>query len=360
MKKLAPLAAALAFALLGALPAPAADHREAPAIDEDPSADINDVYVFMSPNDPSKVVFVMTVNPFTPPPQNLSFRFSPDVRYRFMVDTTGDPVADLSVDVTFGPLLPAPQQVHVRFPGGITVDGAVTLPTVQPNANPAVVLDGPQGLKVFAGERDDPFFFDLVGFNRFLAGGTFTKKDSFAGFNVSAIVLEFPLALLTTSSRPQLQIWGITERQTLTVRRDNGTTVQESVGPFRQIERMGNPGISTVLVPSTKKDRYNLGQPKDDARDYAPDFVARLKQLGTTDPNIAILASIAVPDTLKFDPSIPSKFPNGRAPADDVIDTLLFFIFNQPADPATASDGVPANDVPFLPAFPYLAPPHQP
>ena len=89
-------------------------------------------------------------------------------------------------------------------------------------------------------------------------------------------------------------------------------------------------------------------------------LAARLKALGTNDTNIGILASVAVPDTLKFDPSLPSRFPNGRALSDDVVDTLLFFIFNQPSDASTASDGVSANDVPFLTTFPYVAPPHQP
>jgi hypothetical protein len=109
-----------------------------------------------------------------------------------------------------------------------------------------------------------------------------------------------------------------------------------------------------------KKDLFNLAVPKDDGALFAADFVDKLQHLGTNATNIGILASVAVPDTLKFDPAMPSHFPNGRALADDVIDTLLFFIFNQPADASTASDGVPKNDVDFLTTFPYLAPPHQP
>src|SRR5262249_2318080 len=158
--------------------------------------DINDVYVFVSPADSSKVVFVMTVNPFTAPTNQLASRFSPDVRYRFAIDTTGDAIADEYIDATFGPLLPAPQQVTVKLPGAITVTGNVTLPTEAATPNEAVVIEGPQGIKVFAGPRDDPFFFDFVGFNRFLGGGQFTKKDSFAGYNVSALVVEVPLSIL--------------------------------------------------------------------------------------------------------------------------------------------------------------------
>ena len=71
--------------------------------------------------------------------------------------------------------------------------------------------------------------------------------------------------------------------------------------------------------------------------------------------NIGILASVAVPDTLKLDLTQPIGYPNGRDPDDDVIDTLLFFIFNQVA----VSDGVAANDAPFLDVFPFLANPFQ-
>jgi hypothetical protein len=360
MRKLVCAALVLAAAFLAVPFARAADHREAPGISEDPAADINDVYVFTSPADASKVVFVMTVNPFTPPTNQLASRFSPDVRYRFAIDTTGDAIADEYIDATFSALLPGPQQITVKFPGGTVVTGNVTLPTESASANPAVVIEGAQGIKVFAGPRDDPFFFDFVGFNRFLAGGQFTHQDSFAGFNVSAIVVEVPLSVLSSAAHPHFQIWGITQRQTVTVRRGPGGTTQQNAGPFRQIERMGNPAVSTVLISKPNKDLFNLGEPKDDAANFAGDIVSHLRAFGTNDTNIGILASVAVPDTLKFDPSQPSHFPNGRALADDVVDTLLFFIFNQPVDPSTASDGVSANDVPFLTDFPYVAPPHQP
>ena len=50
-------------------------------------------------------------------------------------------------------------------------------------------------------------------------------------------------------------------------------------------------------------------------------------------------------------------FPNGRRPADDVIDTILFLVTN---GGLTTGDNVNANDVPFRDAFPFFAPPHQP
>jgi hypothetical protein len=55
----------VALTLLAALinTADASSHREAPAIAQDPSADITDFYAFLNPNDDSKIVFVMNVSP---------------------------------------------------------------------------------------------------------------------------------------------------------------------------------------------------------------------------------------------------------------------------------------------------------
>jgi hypothetical protein len=78
-------------------PAPkvgAADHGDAPFASLDRSADINDAYVFLDPNDNSKVVFAMTVNGFIVPAEASNFGISitmfstdsrlkpPAIRYR--------------------------------------------------------------------------------------------------------------------------------------------------------------------------------------------------------------------------------------------------------------------------------------
>jgi hypothetical protein len=69
---------------------------------------------------------------------------------------------------------------------------------------------------------------------------------------------------------------------------------------------------------------------------------------------------VALPDTLKVNPGSPTSYPNGRGLEDDVIDILLGLITNLNGGAAIPGvDGVDANDVPFLPAFPYMAEPHQ-
>ncbi len=334
----------------------AADHREAPLINQDPAADINDVYVFRSPTDSSRIVLAMTVTPFVSPTNALASRFVPTVRYRFPIDFNNDGVQDRDIQCTFS-AVGSGQVMTVRLPNGTTFTAPVTLPTTDATASAAVVTThGASGTQAFAGPTDDPFFFDFVGFNRFTRGvGTFAGRDSFAGFNVSTICIELPVSALQDADGI-FQVWGVTERQRLTLRRGARRQLEVSTGDWEQIERMGNPAISTALIPTAKKDLFNVGTPNRDATDFAGDIVTSLQALGTNATNINILAPIAVPDTLKVNVANPTVFPNGRGPADDVIDTLLFFIFNQTVVP----DGVNANDRPFLSTFPYFAQPHQP
>src|SRR4051812_27893547 len=101
------------------LPALAADHREAPLIDSIAEGDITDVFLFTDPNDASRVVFIMNVNPFSVPAELPSYSLAPDLLYQFKIDNTGDAREDLVIQVVaditgqkqtirvFGPSSPA-------------------------------------------------------------------------------------------------------------------------------------------------------------------------------------------------------------------------------------------------------------
>lgn len=125
-----------------------------------------------------------------------------------------------------------------------------------------------------------------------------------------------------------------------------------------------------MVIPFARKNEYNFASTTDDAAGkFANDIVASLKALGTNDATIGVLASVVVTrgDILRLDTSVANSgpgggnsagagFPNGRRLADDVLDTLLTFVANG----TPIGDSVPANDVAFRDAFPFLAPPHQP
>ena len=74
------------------------------------------------------------------------------------------------------------------------------------------------------------------------------------------------------------------------------------------------------------------------------------------------VANLVIPDSIAIDLGAPSGFPNGRRLTDPVIDLTLAVIFlDLKREPVTRFVDLPlnppANDVPFRPAFPYLAAP---
>ena len=77
--------------------AAASSHREAPAIAEDQFADNTDVYAFISPNDPDKLVIVANYVPLLLPSSGPNFyKFSDDVRYEILLDNDGDAQHDMT------------------------------------------------------------------------------------------------------------------------------------------------------------------------------------------------------------------------------------------------------------------------
>src|SRR5215813_13684116 len=112
-------ATSFSMALPTALPTSAADHAEATLAAADPGADIADVFAFLDPNDNSRVILAMDVEGFVVPSEmlNLSF-FSPDTRFRFEIENSGDAVADEHIDITFSPQTSRtqPQIATIRLP----------------------------------------------------------------------------------------------------------------------------------------------------------------------------------------------------------------------------------------------------
>jgi hypothetical protein len=360
-------------------PAGAADHLDAPGLTPPPGGDgigtdLTDIYAFQSPADASKSVLIMNVNGLTtadlanPPGPDRPFgskvplvHGNPNVSYNFRVDTNGDAKQDVGIQIRFGKRAADGSQhmdVKILGPGGedITFPGRSTGFGQDP-----VVNDGPLGIKAFAGRRDDPFFFDLVGFLNILdiGGRSFVgcggptshpENDTFKGQNVSSIVLELPSTLLEGGGDSNVGVWATT-----------------NVGD-KQIDRMGRPAINTVFIPNnplppdrvsdgkpSKKTTFNHGDPSTDVANWTGEVVDTLEQgFGRTPADANALASFLLPDILTVDVSSSAGFPNGRQPADDVIDTELNLLSNG----AITTDCVPSNDVAVPGTFPYLAAPH--
>ena len=277
------------------------------------------------------------------------------MKFNFEIENTGDATPDLQYQVTFDDKVgssTAPQTAHIRKPDGTYFDAVTTPSTFAATpVDPVVTTDPATGAEFFAGETDDPFFFDLVAFNRFITSvkaGTpdatvFQRgRDTFAGYNVLAIVLRVPISQLLGSNGTKIGLFTETRRGIQHVR-TNEKGGFSSDGPYKCVDRIGNPAVNVALIPFVDKDAYNASSTEDDAAGkFVPDILATLKVLGTDTAHTNILASVAVMthgDMLMLDTAVANTgtgggnntgagFPNGRRLQDDVIDTLLTIINN--------------------------------
>jgi hypothetical protein len=369
---------------IGALPAAAADHGDAPMASADRSTDIADVYAFLDPNDNQRVTLIFNTGGFIVPGEAANFGyFDSALRYRLELETNGDAVADRFIDVTFEKRRSAAnesQMATITLPSGRRFRALTTASTTTSMPNDALITtDSQTGVRFFAGLVDDPFFFDIPAFTEFVRStraGTPNRailqrgRDSFAGYNTISIAFSIPIAQLglrATAANPAgrvLGVQGVIQRQEVVVYTNQGP---RRVGLFTQVERMGNPGTNVVLIPFPRKDEQNLGTPLADAGgQFRSDIVSFLKSLGTDDTSIGIVTGLVVTrgDFLRLDIRVPNRgpaggnnvgagFPNGRRLGDDVIDTTLFLINNRQA----LGDRVDRNDVPLRDVFPFVAPP---
>lgn len=215
----------------------ASDHQDTPLVEMSPRFDVNDVYAFPSPNDPSRTVLVLgTTSPLTPAnTPSATFGTKEQELYQLKIDNTGDAREDLVLQFTFSGKA-GKQKVTMRGPVAPTAVG--TLNTLADGSrlkgytNTVIESDG---IKLFAGPRDDPFFIDLEQFFRILpdrrpeagplstitqgpltfrsAVGPNPAVDFLRGINDMAIVVELPTRMLTNAAtNGRFGVWGTTSR----------------------------------------------------------------------------------------------------------------------------------------------------
>ena len=139
----------LALTLAVATGAQAANHREAPLTALDHKADITDFFAFVSYDDPSKVTFILNVDPLLEPSNGPNyFPFDPEIVYALRVDNNHDAVEDLRFEFRFNTEIRAPG-VFTGFVGagnGLSAPGNSPAPVKPgtPLVPPAITaLDGP-------------------------------------------------------------------------------------------------------------------------------------------------------------------------------------------------------------------------
>ena len=331
-------AAALALLGLVAGSALASSHREAQRNSEDPGADNTDVYAFVDPKEPDKVVLISNFIPLEEPAGGPNFhKFADSVLYDINIDNDGDGRAEIVYQFAFrtqvlnpdtflyntGPItsLDDPdfnvRQTYkvIRRDGGVPTVLGTNLATPPVNIGPrstpnyealaaAAVHTLSDGSKVFAGQRDEAFpvdlgsVFDLLGLRPFNGAHLIplaksAGADGTSGYNVHTIALQIPIDRLVRSD-PVIGVWSSARRPKNTVLQSGGRKPKVS-GPFVQVSRLGMPLVNEVVIPLRLKDRWNSSLPEDDLQ-FAPYVL---------DPEPAALIPVLFPNVFTCAPSLP-------------------------------------------------------
>ncbi|MBK4734990.1 DUF4331 domain-containing protein [Noviherbaspirillum pedocola] len=280
--------------------------------------------------------------------------------------------------------------------------------------------------RVFVGQRKEPFYiavgkiFDLFNLNP-LGPENAGNKNDLENKNISTIAVEVPISCLTAGGDPVIGAW-----TTASLRQGRlinpapasglGNATKEG-GAWAQVSRLGMPLVNEVIIGLEDKDRFNASKPKDDAQFLTyvtnptlPALVQTLfpsakapTNLPRTDLVTAFLkgikgvnqpANVTPSEMLRLNTSIAptpaasqnalgvaggdkAGFPNGRRPADDIVDVSLRVAMGalcvltgdtdalqvgcKPADaPAgglALTDGVRKTAADYGTAFPYLGTP---
>ena len=339
MKKMIGFGAVVAM-LIGwqmASPGKASSHREAPLISQDPTADNTDLYAFVSPDKPDTVTILANYIPLEQPAGGPNFpAFDDTVLYEIHVENSGDGQEDLTYQFRFktqtrnkdsflyntGPISSVtdpnwnrPQTYSVTLvkhgPGRSERSQVLgrNLPTPPDNVGPRstpnydalaaqAVNTLTNGVTVFAGQRDDPFFvdlgsiFDLGGLRPFnpvhlLPLPASAGHDGVAKFNTHTIALQIPTSQLVTAPRTTIGVYASASRSEMRVLRkdrddDDNDDWDHRDNRYVQVSRLGEPLINEVIIPLGRKDKWNSSDPSDDKRFeslYLNPELARLENL---------------------------------------------------------------------------------
>ncbi len=197
----------------------AADHIDTPTVTGQ-SSDITDLYVFQAQTT-SNLVFVANTQGLLTPGTTAAAKFDENTVIEFNIDNNGDAIEDLVIQCkydaasnsmqVYGPVAPSEKGTRSKLEGNVTASAAVTAY----GAGAPTIGTGATGIKVFAGPRDDPFFFDLTQFKKILAGTAtgFNNpgSDTFAGTNVMSVVVEVPKILLNSTGK--INVWLETKKK---------------------------------------------------------------------------------------------------------------------------------------------------
>ncbi len=384
--------------------ATASDHDDGETDMKARSLNLTDLYVFREKDQNAKVaddnlVFILNTNPRSV--ARNQYYFSSNARYEFHISRVADKDAmatgkqDLAMRFEFSkPDAKGQQQITVTgLRDGVprttkqTVDNKpiVTTPIGAAPILQQVPMDlSGGGITLFAGTREDPFFFDVEQFFRVRAGlaglgpkvGFRTPGYDFtSGYNVSSIAVRVPMGWLKANSNATtFDVW-----ETISI------PDPDKKGEWKQVERLARPAVNEGLIltndysvalnsvgPDFEAAALKGEKPAADiAGPIVGEASAVLKALGNDDKRVGALLGAFLPDVMRIDTTGPSGYANalnklgspirGRLIKDDVIDITLSVLSNGAVkSDNTSYDGPNLNGghKPLMAEFPFLAEPN--
>ena len=360
------------------------DHIDGPRQIGDPSADLTDVFVFTSPEDPARTVLAANVFPTC----GVDAVFSNAINHSIVVRRAR--VAGLGDDTKFETSAPE-LRFTVRFDalergvnqkpvqrGACNLPDGQTLLFVANEENGSSTSDGT--FRAFAGLRSDPFILAWR-----LRGNTMTPVQNLLEHdNVLCIVVEFDTRRVLTPERGSL--FGVIAETTPLPRPGfigNPPPRFDWVGrPEQTNMRLDNPGLAGA---DDLRDLWNQQTPFAIGDEIRPVFLQRLKdsldnwdmrdgKADWTPSALAANANMFLDDFLLFDVTKPitdtshldieKSTLNGRAYGTgggrtvnaDVIDVLLTWMVNRDREPLRS--GATRATKPGTKNFPYFATPN--
>lgn len=378
----------------GAVFVNASDHDDGESEIKGRNLNLTDLYVFRESEQntnasPDNLVLIMNTNPRSLAGQQ--YYFSTRAKYKFNISRVADNdamptgLSDVVLEFEFGPPDGNNRQDYTltvtKDGSSDVIEGQTTALQETPILN-AGDVDG-STVQVFAGLREDPFFFDVEQFFRVRAGALGNGPavgfrapeeavDFAQGYNVNAIAVQLPIALLQgPSSATTFDVWM--------------TVTLPGSKKFNQVERLARPAVNEgLIVTNDFLNTLNSVDPafeaaalagQEPAASAAAPIVGEAKQtllaIGNSDERADALLQAFLPDVMRIDTTGPSGYANalnakgspiaGRLLADDVVDITLAVLTNGGITSDNVSyEGTPGNPAqghdPLEPTFPYLAP----
>ncbi len=290
-------------------------HREAPEISKDPVADNTDTYAFVSPENPDTVTIISNYIPLEDPAGGPNFfEFGDDVLYRINIDNNGDGKADVAYEFRFSTKIRNPETFlyntgpiasltdpNFNRPQTYTVTEVrgnrrrllkSNIPTPPCNIGPRstpnyAALATRRSPRSVVASRSSPGSGWTVSTSTSVAFSTSAccgrsrslhlipsadavGVNALRSFNVHTIAIQVPITALTRDGKKHpdvfdpkavIGVWASAYRQKGRFQDENRSY---STGAFTQVSRLGNPLFNEVIVPMSKKDRWNRLEPSQD------------------------------------------------------------------------------------------------